>query len=105
MVGIPSGRSPSPFGFGISTRRTGSGRYLFEISSSRKPANHSSTPLASIAANVIPSTPGAPALARAGCIGVVQNVLAIDLVVEEVEAKCRLRLRLTIQLSLKGPDR
>src|SRR5262249_59046810 len=37
-------------------------------------------------------------------IGVPQNVLAVNLVVEQVEAEGRLRLRLTIQLSLKGPD-
>ena len=44
---------------------TGSGRYVFEISSSRRPANHPSSPFASIAAKFIPSTPGAPALVRA----------------------------------------
>ncbi len=33
-----------------------------------------------------------------------QNVLAADLVVEHVEAEGGLRLRLTIQLSLKAPD-
>src|SRR5262249_48687645 len=38
-------------------------------------------------------------------IGVPQNVLAVNLVVEKVEAEGRLRLRLTVQLSLKGPDR
>jgi hypothetical protein len=65
MVGMPSGRSPSPFAFGIVTRRTGSGWYVFEISSSRRPANHPSSPFASIIANVIPSTPGAPAFVRA----------------------------------------
>ncbi len=37
-------------------------------------------------------------------IGVVQNVGATDLVVEQIEAEFRFRLRLTIQLSLKGPD-
>src|SRR5215510_4660293 len=37
-------------------------------------------------------------------IGVTQNILAVNLVVEQVEAEGRLRLRLTIQLSLKGPD-
>src|SRR5216683_205023 len=37
-------------------------------------------------------------------IGVVQDVLATHLVVEHVEAESRLRLRLTIELSLKGPD-
>ena len=61
---MPSGRSPPP-GFGIITRRTGSGRYVFETSSSRKPASHASRPDASICSKVIPSTPGAPALARA----------------------------------------
>src|ERR1700716_2170123 len=38
-------------------------------------------------------------------IGVAQDVLAVNLVVEQVEAEGRLRLRLTVQLSLKGPDR
>src|SRR5262249_3037633 len=42
--------------------------------------------------------------ARVG-IAAPQNVLAVNLVVEQVEAERRLRLRLTIQLSLKGPDR
>src|SRR6516164_3546742 len=37
-------------------------------------------------------------------IGVVQDVLATNLIVEHVEAESRLRLRLTIELSLKGPD-
>src|SRR5262249_25358350 len=38
-------------------------------------------------------------------IGVPQNVLAVNLVVEQVEAEARLCLRLTVQLSLKGPGR
>jgi len=46
-------------------RRTGSGRYVFETSSSRSFANHFSRPVASIAAKVISSVPGAPAFARA----------------------------------------
>jgi hypothetical protein len=37
-------------------------------------------------------------------VGVAEDVFAADLVVEQVEAECRLRLRLTIKLSLKGPD-
>src|SRR3979490_2162996 len=64
MVGMPSGRSP-PFALGIIIRRTGSGRDVFETSSARKPANHASRPCFSMRANVIPSTPGAPALRRA----------------------------------------
>ncbi len=37
-------------------------------------------------------------------ISMVQNVVAADLVVEYVETESRLRLRFTIQLSLKSPD-
>src|SRR4051794_12149719 len=37
-------------------------------------------------------------------VGVAQDVRALDLVVEQVEAEGRLRLRLEIQLSLEGPD-
>src|SRR5262245_45549381 len=37
-------------------------------------------------------------------IGMAQYVLATDLVVEHIEAEDRLRLRLAIELSLKGPD-
>src|SRR6185312_5653696 len=46
------------------------------------------------------------ALAGAGKrVGVAQDVRAMDLVVEQVEAVGRLRLRLAIQLPLKTPDR
>ena len=45
--------------------RTGSGRYVFETRSSRKPANQASKPDASICSKVTLSTPAAPALARA----------------------------------------
>src|SRR5262249_8995892 len=38
-------------------------------------------------------------------IGMAQDVFPVNLVVEQVEAEGRLRLRLTVQLSLKGPDR
>src|ERR1700693_4697669 len=58
-------RSSPPVALGIIIRRTGSGRYVFETSSARKPANHASRPCFSMRANVIPSTPGAPALRRA----------------------------------------
>jgi hypothetical protein len=61
---MPSGRSPPP-GFGIITRRTGAGRYVFVVSSFLSPASHSSRPDAAIAAKFTPSTPGAPAFARA----------------------------------------
>lgn len=65
---MPSGRSPP--GFGIITRRTGWGRYLFASSSSRRPVNQFSARDASVSAKVIPSTPGAPAHRRgAECLG------------------------------------
>jgi hypothetical protein len=44
---------------------TGSGRYVFETNSSRKPASQASRPRSSICSKLTPSTPGAPALARA----------------------------------------
>src|SRR5580704_4521513 len=37
-------------------------------------------------------------------IGVTEDVFAVNLVVEQVEAEGRLRLRLAIELSLKDPD-
>jgi hypothetical protein len=37
-------------------------------------------------------------------IGVVQNVLATDLVVEQIEAEGGLRLGFAVELSLKAPD-
>src|SRR5262245_35755875 len=37
-------------------------------------------------------------------VGVAQNVLATDLVVERIEAESRLRLRLAVELPLKVPD-
>jgi hypothetical protein len=45
--------------------RTGAALYVFAARSIRKSANHVSSPAASIIANVIPSTPGAPRFARA----------------------------------------
>ena len=48
-----------------------------------------------------------PRRARIGAgerIGMGQNILTADLVVEDVEAEGGLRLRLTIELSLKAPD-
>ena len=100
---MPSGRSPPP-GFGIITRRTGAGRYVFATRSFLIPASHSSSPAASISAKVTPSTPGAPSIGARQSVGVAQNVLAADLVVEQVEAERRLRLRLEIELPLKLPD-
>jgi hypothetical protein len=61
---MPRGLS-TPRGLGIVTRRTDIGRYVFKDRSSRKAANHPSTPAASIISNVTPSTPGAPSISRA----------------------------------------
>jgi hypothetical protein len=63
IVGMPSGRSPPP-GLGIITRRTGWGWYVLVRSSASMPPSQFSSPAVSIAAQVMPSTPGAPLLAR-----------------------------------------
>ena len=99
---MPSGRSPPP-GFGIITRRTGAGRYVFSRRSSRA-EHHSSTTGRFDLAKVTPSTPGAPVVGARQVVGVAQDVLAADLVVEQVEAERRLLLRLEIELPLKPPD-
>ena len=49
-----------------------------------------------------PVHPGRTRIGAGEPIGVGQNVLAADLVVEQVEAECRLRLRLTIKLLSEG---
>src|SRR5215471_12132989 len=105
MVGMPSGRSPSPLGFGIITRRTGSGRYVLRdqfLAQARKPL---------LQTRCFDRREGYSVhswRSRIGAgqrIGMAQNVFTVNLVVEQVEAERRLRLRLTIQLSLKGLDR
>src|SRR5215468_5200036 len=103
MVGMPSARSPSPFGFGIITRRTGSGRYVFETNSSRQPQPCFQAPLLDLREGHLVHTRGAR-IGASHPIGVLQDVLATNLVVEHVEAESRLRLRLAIELSLKAPD-
>ena len=100
---MPSGRSPPP-GFGIITRRTGAGRYVFSIRSFLMPESHSSSPAASIIAKRHPVHARCALVRARQVVGVAQDVLAIDLVVEQVEAEVRLRLRLEIQLPLKPPD-
>src|SRR5208337_2026541 len=57
--------------------------------------------------NLLEGRPVHPRCARIGAgqrIGVPKDVIAADLVVEDVEAESGLRLRLTIELSLKVPD-
>ena len=57
--------------------------------------------------NLLEGRPVHPRRARIGAgqrIGVPKDVVAADLVVEDVEAESGLRLRLTIELSLKVPD-
>src|SRR3974377_642870 len=51
-----------PPSFGISCRRAGNGRYVRPTSSSLIRARNASTPCASMASKVTPSTPGAPSL-------------------------------------------
>ena len=112
IVGMPSGRSPPP-GFGIITRRTGwtdtprvrlrQTRACF--ATPRRAGSHSSSPAASIAAKRHPVHARRALVGARQLVGVAQDVLAADLVVEQVEAERRLLLRLEIQLPLKRPDR
>src|SRR5271157_4866455 len=104
MVGMPSARSPPPFGFGIITRRTGSGRYVFETNSLRRPASHASRPSSSICAKGYPVHARCSRIGASKPVGVHQNVVAANLVVQHIEAEGGLRLRLAIELSLKVPD-
>src|SRR5262249_1226228 len=56
------------------------------------------------ASNRPPIHPGRPCMDGREPIGVVEDVLATDLVVEQIEAEGGLRLRFAVQLSLKAPD-
>ena len=114
IVGMPSGRSPPP-SFGIITRRTGWHRYAPRVwlrqpvgmllrNSSPSRVSQSSSPAASIRSNVIPSTPGAPLLARARSYAWRRMFRPPDFVVEQIEPERRLSLGLAIQLSLQTPD-
>src|SRR3954452_13607763 len=88
MHGMLSGRRP-PLLFGIHTRRRGLGAYCPEVSSSRSSSSHRSLPWASIWAKLTRSTPGRPRVGAAAFVGVLQDVLAADLVPEGVEAEGR----------------
>src|ERR1700745_3333923 len=104
MVGMPSGRSP-PFAFGIITRRAGSGRHVLETSSARKCATHPAAPHCPATRTHLPPPPaGRPPIRGGEPIGVDQDVLATDFVVEQIEAEGGLRLRFAVELSLKVPD-
>src|SRR6516162_1953420 len=61
IAGIERTRTLPP-SFGISCRRAGNGRYVRPTSSSLIRARNASTPCASMASKVTPSTPGAPSL-------------------------------------------
>ena len=73
-------------------------------SSSRRPASHASRPYSSICGKAHPVHTRSTRIGAGQPIGVAQNVLTADLVVEHVEAEGRLRLRLAIELPLKAPD-
>src|SRR5438132_2481453 len=103
IVGKPSPRSPPPTGFGIITRRTGSGRYVFETSASRTRQPDLQTRRLDLP-KAHPVHARSTRVATGQPVGVAQDIFATDLLVEHVEAESRLRLRLAVQLSLQGPD-
>ena len=63
-AGIDNGRPASPPGFGINTRRAGSGRYHPSRSPPANPSSSRATPYCSTSARVARSMPGAPSSAR-----------------------------------------
>ena len=63
-AGIESGRCSELPGFGIHTRRAGSGRHCSPLTSADSSSSSRETPYASASAMVVRSMPGAPLLAR-----------------------------------------
>src|SRR5687768_873681 len=97
---MPKGRSPPP-GFGIITRRTAVRLQGELLAQARQPC------VQAHCFDLCERDPVHAGCTRVGAgkpVGVVKDVRAADLVIEQVEAECRLRLRLTIQPPLKGPD-
>ena len=98
MVGMPSGRSP-PFALGIIAAPD-------QVDIVFRPVPRASPPTM-FQAMLLDATKRHPSHTRrtrinAGePIGVDQDVLATDLVVEQIEAESGLRLRLAVELSLK----
>ena len=96
-IPIPSGRC-LPSGFGMNTRRTGCGRYVFAPQFGRQFVQPPvSTPYASMSSNVWPSTPGAPSLERQRSVGEFQDVPSVHLVVQPVEPIAGRSLRFGMQ--------
>ena len=100
---MPRGRSPPPrLRDRHPPHRIGPIRLRHEVlAQARQPRFHARR------VNLLEGRPVHSRRARIGAgqrIGVPKDVLAADLVVEDVEAESGLRLRLTIELSLKGPD-
>src|SRR5262245_39654290 len=93
-----------PPGFGISTRRTGWGRYVSVRSASPTAASHGSSPAASMLSNVTPSTPGPPTVLFGEGVGIGEDVRPMHLVVQQVEAIGRFLLGLGVYRLLEPPE-
>jgi hypothetical protein len=63
-AGIDNGLFSAVPGFGMNTRRAGSGRYRFSLSSPASSSSSRATPRSSTAARVTLSMPGAPSFRR-----------------------------------------
>ena len=97
---MPSGLS-LPLAFGMYTRLIGSGRYVSSLSASASSASHRSTPYASMSSKfLVVNARGALVRAALG-IGMHQNILAADLVVQGVEAITGFCLRFRVQRHLQ----
>src|ERR1700729_760794 len=98
-VEMPSGLS-LPLALGMYTRLIGSGRYVSCLSASASSPSHRSTPYASTASKSTVHARRALVGAALG-IGMRQNVLAADLVVEGIEAIAGFCLRFRVQRRLQ----
>ena len=94
-VEMPSGLS-LPLAFGMNTRLIASGRYVSFLSASASSASHRSTPYASMSAKVLTVYPLCALVGAALGIGMRQNILTADLVVQGIEAITGFRLRFRV---------
>src|SRR6266446_4197184 len=94
-VEMPSGLS-LPLAFGMNTRLIGSGRYVSSLSASASSASHRSHPVRFNVRKVLAVHTRRALVGAALGIGMRQNVVAADLVVQGVEPITGFRLRFRV---------
>ena len=94
-VEMPSGLS-LPLAFGMNTRLIGSGRYVSSLSASASSPSHRSHPIRFDVRKVLTVHSRCALVGAALGIGMRQNILAADLVVQGVEAIAGFCLRFRV---------